>query len=117
MILTTVAVLVGIGLALFATGHHFDRPEIAMFGAIIIIGVGAGGAVDGYQVQTGEVQVTENTAENETVTTINETYDDVSVHTEFPLAIVLLLLGAVMLIGASGEASEADIEQDPPWKR
>lgn len=59
MILTTAALLVGAGIILFVGGYVLGRPEVAMFGAIIVIAAGAAGVSAGYQVKVGE---TENTA-------------------------------------------------------
>lgn len=104
MILTSAAVVAGLGFVLFIAGSALDRPEVAMFGAIIVVGIGGTGAMDGYQVKTGEVHKTDE-ANNTTV--INNTYEDLSIHTDFPLDIVIILLGAVMLMSSAGEASEA----------
>lgn len=122
MILEAAAAIGVLGLILFVAGFATDRPELAMFGALFVIGVGAGGMIDGYQVQTGEVRTTvNNSSTNESVTTINATYEDIEVHPDFPLDIVIILLGAVMLIGSSGAASEADLRDEeqkkPPWER
>jgi DNA-binding beta-propeller fold protein YncE len=53
VILPTAAALSLLGLSLFGMGLALDRPETAMLGAIVIIGVGGTGAVQGYQVQVG----------------------------------------------------------------
>lgn len=116
MIFETAVMLTSIGLVLYMAGYYFDRPELAMFGAIIIIGIGAAGVVDGYEVRTGEEREITNVSENETVEVVNHTYEDVEIHGDFPLPIVVLLLGAVMLIGAAGEASETTADR-PPWER
>lgn len=114
MMLSAAAALGVLSMVLFLGGLLVDRPELAMFGAIIMIGVGASGAVDGINVKTGEVEVTNETA-NETY--VNGTFEDVETHTGFPLDIVLLLLGAVMLIGGAGEASEADQRRQFPFNK
>ena len=54
MILTTAALIGGAGAVFFAIGYFFGRPELAMIGAILIIGVGGAGMVSGYQVASGE---------------------------------------------------------------
>jgi len=53
VLLTTAAVIAGLSIILFVIGLVLDRPEIALFGAIIMIGVGGTGVVQGYQVETG----------------------------------------------------------------
>jgi propanediol dehydratase small subunit len=52
----------------------------------------------------------------ETVSVSEQTYSDVETHTGFPLGLVLVLLGAVMLMGGAGEASEEG-RSEPPWRR
>jgi len=55
MLLITVAALAALGIAVFAGGMVLDRPELAMFGAIIVIGVGGSAMATGVQVQDGQV--------------------------------------------------------------
>jgi hypothetical protein len=54
MILTTAAFLSGASIVLFVAGFVLSRPGVAMFGAILMIGVGAAGMSTGFQVATGE---------------------------------------------------------------
>ena len=61
MILATAAALTLLGVALFAMGLALDRPELAMFGAIVMIGVGATGMVTGIQVESGSRTTVETT--------------------------------------------------------
>jgi sugar lactone lactonase YvrE len=66
-----------------------------------------------------DVDVKEYNARQEVVTTETEerkTYRDVSTVSSFPLEVVVLLVGALMLISGAGEASEAG-RDDPPWRR
>lgn len=78
-----------------------------MFGAVLMIGVGGMGVVQGYQVEAGEVQTqTYNETTNTTTTEISVQYDDVDSIANFPLELMIVLLGAVMLMSGAGEASE-----------
>jgi hypothetical protein len=61
MILVTAAALTLLGVALFAMGLALERPELAMFGAIVMIGVGATGMVTGIQVESGSRTTVETT--------------------------------------------------------
>jgi sugar lactone lactonase YvrE len=54
MILTTAAAVSAFGLLLFFIGQSTDNHGVAIIGAVFIIGVGAAGAVGGYQVAVGE---------------------------------------------------------------
>lgn len=103
MILIAAAALSVFGLALFVVGLAFDNPGIAMVGALFIIGIGAAGAIDGYDVKTGEV---ESVNETTNTTTVNATYDEVNAHGEFPLGVMVTLAGAVLFIGASTRAAD-----------
>lgn len=116
MLLQTAAIFAGLGIAFFVIGLVFDRPELALFGAIIVIGVGGTGVVQGYQVAVGENVTIENVSSNTTVETSETTYEDVTAISSFPLEIIVLLLGAIMLISSAGEASETGRE-GPPWRR
>jgi len=78
--------------------------------------VGGMGVVQGYQVQTGETQIeTYNETTNTTITEVEAQYDDVDSIANFPLEIVIVLLGAVMLMSGAGEASESG-KKKPPWR-
>jgi len=63
VILATAAALGGAGGVLFLVGFSLGRPELAMFGAILVIGVGAAGAAQGFTVKTGEETHTETRTE------------------------------------------------------
>jgi len=108
-----IAALVGIaGIILFALGFWFERPELAMFGALLVIGIGIAGMYSGYQIESGEIRTTiTDDQTNETVTTIDKTYKEIEIHPDYPLDIIVLLLGAVMLIGSAGAASETDLRE------
>jgi multisubunit Na+/H+ antiporter MnhB subunit len=102
MILQSAAVVAALGLVLFILGYSFDRPELVMLGAIVVIGVGASGMAGGFQVADGTVEYTN--AENETVT--EKTYSDVETQGDFPLGVVVTLIGTVMFMAGAGRASE-----------
>lgn len=53
MILQTFAVLVALGLVVFAIGMVFDRPDVSVVGALMVIGVGAMAVQGGIQVADG----------------------------------------------------------------
>jgi hypothetical protein len=101
MILTTAAVLSLFGIVAFAIGSIYGHPGVAMFGAIIIIGVGGTGVVDGIQIKTGETHT-----ETNNTTVIEDNYEDITTHSQFPFPVVWLLFGAVLLVSSLGEASE-----------
>ncbi len=92
MIIETFVMLFGIGLGTFVVGSFLGRPDIGFIGAVLILGVGAIGLVDGLSVQTGEF--INETATNETV--VEYTYEDIGTISSFPLEFVVLILGAVM---------------------
>lgn len=109
-----------LGMILFAIGFHFDRPEIAMFGALIIIGIGATAMTSGVEIKVGENTTTiEDNGTNVTVT--EDVHEDINVHSGFPLDIIIMLLGVVMLIGSAGAASETKMREPddkrPPWDK
>jgi sugar lactone lactonase YvrE len=60
VLLTTAAAFALLGIVVFVVGLAADRPELAMFGAVIVIGVGGTGVVQGYQVETGTNETTES---------------------------------------------------------
>lgn len=102
MLLETSVAIASLGFITFVVGGILRRPELAMIGAIIVIGLGATMELDGVQVKTGEIHNT--TDSNETV--ISNQYEDIATHSEFPFGIVVILLGVVMFFIGSGEASE-----------
>ena len=107
VLLTTAAVFAALSIILFVAGLALQRPEIAMFGAVIMIGVGGMGVAQGYQVESGEVQTeTFNETTNTTTTEVEMQYEDVDSIANFPLELLIVLLGAVMLMSGAGEASE-----------
>lgn len=112
MILQTAIAIAGIGFVAYALGHLFNRYGVAMIGAIIVIGVGASIMTGGVQVAVGEDQVTINESGDKTVTNSTTVYEDVDTQSDFPVGVVVLALGAVMLIGTTGEASEQELEVD-----
>jgi hypothetical protein len=109
MILQTAGFFVALGFLAFIGGYMFNRPEIAMIGAVIVIGVGGTAMVDGLEVKTGEYKVATNTT-NGTNTTIEYQYAPVETQSDFPVDFIILVLGTVMLLGATGEASEKELE-------
>ena len=107
MLLEAAAAFAVLGIVMFGFGLVFERPELAMFGAIIVIGIGGVGVVQGYQIQDGETQVeTFNETTNTTTTEVQAEYEDVSSISSFPLELIVVLLGAVMMMTATGRASE-----------
>lgn len=58
-LLLVAGVVGGFGSLVFAAGFFLGRPGLAMLGAILVIGIGGAGMVDGYQVKTGQEQWTE----------------------------------------------------------
>lgn len=103
MILTTFIAIFAIGLATFALGSIISRPDIAVVGAVIILGVGGVALVEGIVVQTGEtIEETENN-----VTIVQDTYSDISTLTSFRFEFVVLLLGALMVFKSLEELSES----------
>lgn len=105
MILQTTALLLALGLVVFVLGHFTGNPGLAMIGAIIVIGVGATGMVDGIEVRDGQVE-TVNETTNETM--IEYTYRPIGSVSGFPVPEVITILGAVGLISGAGRASEED---------
>lgn len=104
MILLAAAAVSVFGLVLFAFGYAFDSPGVAMVGALFIVGIGAAGAIDGYEYKGGQVETYNNSTNT---TTIDYQYQSVSVHTDFPLGVMVTLAGVVLFMGASGRASES----------
>lgn len=118
MMLETAAIIGGFGVALFVLGFAFERPELAMLGAIVIIGVGASGMGDGFEVKVGEVETTnDDTGE----TDVENVYEETGMHERFPIGSVVMIIGAVMLMTSSGAASDVDlrdeVQRKPPWER
>lgn len=103
MILTVAVVVFLIGSIAYVGGALMGRPDVALIGAILIIGLGGTAMTDGIVVKTGEVQTTTNNT-----TTIEHTYEEVSIHPDFPLGAVVLLLGGVMSFHAIGLIDEVD---------
>jgi len=117
MILNTALFLLAAGMAAFALGKIFKRPGVAMIGAIIIIGVGATALTGNIQVATGEdteewEEYDPNRGQNVIYTNSTTVYTDIETAADFPVGAVLMSLGAVMLIGATGEASEKELKVD-----
>jgi hypothetical protein len=108
MILQTATLLLAVGFAAFIVGHISGHPGVAMIGAIVIIGVGATAMTGGIQHQDGTTEYTN--AQNETVT--ERTYSDISTMSEFPVGVMLMGLGAVLLLTSTGQASEEDLTVD-----
>lgn len=107
MLIEVAGVFSLLGIVMFMGGMAYDRPELMMIGAIVVIGIGGTGAVQGFQVQTGSEEVqTYNNTTNTTTTEINEQYEDVSAISSFPLELIVLLIGVIMLMTATGRASE-----------
>lgn len=109
-----------LGLLLFAVGFGLNRPEIAMFGALIVIGIGATAMTSGVEIKVGEnTTIVNDSGTNITVT--EDVHENINVHSGFPLDIIIMLLGVVMLIGSAGAASEADMNEPddrrPPWDK
>lgn len=100
MILTTAAFLTTVGLVAFVLGHSYGYQGIAVIGAILIVGVGAGAMVDGIETQTGERQID---VDNST-TEVERVYEPIGVSTSFPVGLVVLLLGGAM----AGQALNPD---------
>lgn len=107
MLLEVAGVFALLGIGMFVVGLAYDRPELMMFGAIIMVGIGGTGVVQGYQVQDGETMTeTYNNTTNTTYTEVTPQYEDVDAISSFPLELIVLLLGAIMLMTATGRASE-----------
>lgn len=92
MILTTAAFLTTIGIAAFVLGHSYGYQGIAVIGAVLIVGVGAGAMIDGLDTQTGERQIEVNNS----TTQVENVYEPIGIGTSFPVGLVVLLMGGAM---------------------
>ena len=93
MLLQTFVAVFALGLAGFVVGTIFDRPDIAMIGAVLILGIGGVGLVEDVEVRTGEVE----TVNNSTNTTTTEyQHEPIAGLSSFPIELVVMLMGAVM---------------------
>lgn len=95
--------LIGLGLALFVIGLFGGRPELTLIGAIVIVGIGGVGVLDGYEVATGQVQAFNNTSNT---TTINTTFQPVKSIEQFPVGVIIAIIGGLMFFAAAEGASE-----------
>ena len=109
MILTSVAFLVTLGFALFVLGNVVPGiPEgytqaIAVLGAVIVLGVGAGVSVDGLSYKSGEVHSTNSTTNT---TTIEYQYQAVGLPVKLPLGLLLMIFGALGIMMHADRLSE-----------
>lgn len=102
MILSTAAILIGVGALFWVLGTFFDYTGIAVIGAVIVLGVGVAATTDGLYHQTGVIE-TVNSTTNTTITEFQ--YERVEISNRFPLGMLILLLGGV---GALHPLAEAD---------
>jgi hypothetical protein len=109
MILATAAALSVLGVVLFVIGEWTGNAGVSMVGAIIVIGVGAAGMTTGIEVASGQ-NVTAVTENNTTTKTIETVYTDIDTATDFPVGVIVLAAGSIMLLGATGRASEKDLK-------
>ena len=101
MILETFAVITALGIITFVVGYVLGLPELAFIGAVIVVGVGAAGYIDGIVVESGYMMDDTGTYSN---TTYN--YEEISTVTSFPFEFVIMMMGAVMAFRSLGELSE-----------
>jgi len=101
MLLTTAAFLTAVGFLAFVGGQLGNYPEIAVIGAVLVVGVGAAIADSGLERQTGVVETTNET----TNTTVKEfQYQQVPLPTNLPLGSLMAILGGVGVLRALNNA-------------
>lgn len=101
MILSTAAFLCAIGFVAWILGTLFNQTEIAVIGGVLILGVGAMGATDGFQHRAGQIESTN--ADNETITEFQ--YERIDQTTNFSAGGLIMLLGGLGIIRALNRAS------------
>lgn len=89
--LKVAAFLAALGLATWVIGLAFQRPVLVVLGGIIVVGLGAGVMTQGLGYKAGETQ--ETVAAN--TTNVSYTYDTVDPADKFPMATVMMILGAI----------------------
>lgn len=93
MLLSTLAIFSALAFATFILGWVTGYHELAVIGAVIVFGLGAGVTAEGLEVESGEVEI----EENGTVTTETQ-YSDVGLSTSIPFGTLLMFVGASMLL-------------------
>lgn len=95
MLLTATAALFFLGLATWLAGAYFSYTGVAVLGAAIIVGVGAGIAIDGLEVVSGETRTVNDTTNT---TTIEEQTEPIAFFDNFPLGTLVVLVGALLFV-------------------
>lgn len=105
VLLTTFLSLLVLGLVVVGLGYVAGYPEIGVIGGVIILG--AGGMVlitdAGLLVQTGQIEVT-NTTTN--TTTIEHTYDTVTLPQQLGIGGLVMVLGGTLILRSFDEFSQ-----------
>lgn len=118
MILPVAAFLSALGLGAWVIGHYHSYFGIAVIGAVLVVGVGAGVMLGGLEVHTATAETidrnattvindtTTDTTENLTATATaqrTQQYQSVNTQTTFPLGVLITLLGGTMTLRALDE--------------
>lgn len=92
MLLVTASLLSVLGFLTWIAGSVLDYHGVASVGAVVIVGVGAAAMTDGIERQVGAVET--NVSANET--RISNEYEPIDTPSQFPLGVIVLLLGSLM---------------------
>jgi hypothetical protein len=99
MILQTAALLLALGVGVFVLGAALGFKEVAVIGAVIVVGVGAIVGVSGLQYRDGtETTAVTNSTTNTTVETTEFVYERTDTPTHLPLGTLVMLLGGLLTL-------------------
>lgn len=92
MLLVTASLLSVFGFLTWIAGSVLDYHGVAAVGAVVIVGVGAAAMTDGIQRHAGAVET--NVSANETQ--ISHEYEPIDTPNQFPLGVIVMLVGSLM---------------------
>lgn len=92
--LTTATFFGALGITAWLIGWVFEYQGIAVIGAVIVVGLGAGILQGGVYQQTGQTRVINNSTANTTVT-VDYQYEQVGTPERLPFGALVVLLGGL----------------------
>lgn len=103
VLITTAALLIGVGFICWIAGAVFGYTELSAIGAALILASGAMMTAGGLEYRTGETQVvnqTTNATTNATTgtTTVSYEYASVSFPSRVPVGVLLMLAGGFLFM-------------------